>query len=142
MIKPFIALFLVAACGGSQAPTKPAGPPEKSVQLNAPGAPVNIDTMLVPGYVTVVDFWSDTCGACVIAGGRLAVSVAQSDTVLIRKVDVGDGFTEVAKAYDVGALPHLRVYDQQGKLRYALVGNDAMEAGEIAKQIAAEPRAK
>ena len=82
---------------------------------------------------------SESCGACVIAGGRLAVSVAQADQVLIRKIDVGDGFTEVAKAYDVGALPHLRVYDKRGKLRYALVGNDAMKAGDLAKQVAAEP---
>ena len=48
------------------------------------------------GYVTVVDFWSESCHACVALGGRLAVGVAQEPRVVIRKIDVGDGFTPVA----------------------------------------------
>lgn len=131
----------VGACG-HDAPTSalPAPPePEKSAQLNGPGALIDVDEALLPGYVTVVDFWGEHCGACVIVGGMLAVQVAQEPRVLIRKVDVGDGFSPVAKAYDIGALPHFRVFDKHRKLRYVLVGNDTLKAPELAKQLVAEP---
>ena len=45
--------------------------------------------------------------------------------MIVRKVDVGDGFTPIAKAYDIGALPHWNVYDKRGRLRYNLIGATA-----------------
>ncbi len=110
----------------------------KSVQLNKPGEPVELEPALASGYVTVVDFWSESCGACTIVGGMLAVQVAYAPDVLIRKIDVGDGFTAVAKQFKIGALPHYNVYDKARRLRYVLVGNDCLKAPEIAKQLAAE----
>lgn len=132
--------LVLGACGqpaGSAASPSPA--PPKSVQLNAPGAALDVEAALVPGYVTVVDFWGEHCGACVVVGGMLAVQVAKEPRVLIRKVDVGDGFSPVAKAYDIGALPHFRVFDKHRRLRYVLVGNDTLKAPEIAKALVAEP---
>ncbi|MBA3397154.1 MAG: thioredoxin family protein [Deltaproteobacteria bacterium] len=134
-----LAALITGACGHAASVTEPAPPPPaKSVQLNAPGANVDLDAALLPGYVTVVDFWAEHCGACVVVGGMLAVGVAQQDRVLIRKIDVGDGFSAVAKAYSIGALPHYRVYDKHKRLRYDLVGNDCLKASEIAAQLAAE----
>ena len=132
-----LVLGVLAACG-QPGPLHPVAPePAKTAQLNQPGEMVQVE--LLPGYVTVVDFWGAHCGACVVVGGMLAVQVAQEPRVLIRKVDVGDGFTPVAKAYEIGALPHFRVFDKHKKLRYVLVGNDTLKAPEIAKQLAAEP---
>lgn len=113
-------------------------PPVKSLQLNRPGEPVDVLPALPAGYVAVVDFWSESCGACTIVGGMLAVQVAQAPGVVIRKIDVGDGFTPVAKQYQIGALPHYNVYDKQQRLRYVLVGNDCLQAPTLAKQLAAE----
>ena len=132
-------LALVLACGHAKSTAPPPPPPPKSLQLNKPGEPVALDQHLVAGYVTVVDFWGEHCGACVVVGGYLAVGVAQQDRVLIRKIDVGDGFTQVAKDHDIGALPHYRIYDKQKRLRYDLVGNDCLKASEIARALAAEP---
>lgn len=128
----------LAACGPAAGTTTPTPPdPVKSEQLNKPGEMVQVE--LLPGYVTVVDFWGEHCGACVVVSGMLAVQVAQEPRVLIRKVDVGDGFTPVAQAYKIGALPHFRLFDKNKKLRYVLVGNDTLNASELAKQLAAEP---
>ncbi len=132
-------LAVLAACGqpATGGARRATPEPAKSVQLNQPGEMVQVE--LLPGYVTVVDFWGEHCGACVVVSGMLAVQVAHEPRVLIRKVDVGDGFSPVAKAYEIGALPHFRVFDKYKKLRYVLIGNDTLRAPEIAKQLAAEP---
>jgi thiol-disulfide isomerase/thioredoxin len=119
-------------------PAPPAVVPEKSVQLNAPGAVVDVAAILPAGYVTVVDFWSESCHACVGLGGMLAVGVAQEPRVVIRKIDVGDGFTPVAEKYKIDALPHFFIYDKQRRLRYDLVGPDCVDAAKYARQLAAE----
>jgi thiol-disulfide isomerase/thioredoxin len=129
-------LLGLAACSHPAAPAPPAA--EKSMQLNKPGEPVELATAIPAGYVTVVDFWSESCGACTIVGGMLAVQVAKAGDVVIRKVDVGDGLTPVAKQYQINALPHYNVYDRAKRLRYVLVGNDCLKAPELAKQLAAE----
>jgi len=129
------ALALAIGCGGA---TSSAPTPAKSMQVNQPGAPVDIATAVVDGYVTVVDFWSESCGACIIVGGRLAIQVAQDPQIVIRKIDVGDGFTPVAKAYEINALPHYRVYDKHKRMRAELVGNDCLQAPEIARQLVTE----
>lgn len=131
-----LALLAVLGCGHPTVP-RPA-PAEKSVQLNRPGERVDLSPALPAGYVSVVDFWSESCGACTVVGGMLAVQVAKADGVVIRKVDVGDGFTDVAKQFQIGALPHYNIYDKAKRLRYVLVGNDCLKAPELAIQLAAE----
>ena len=139
----FAAALALAACGHAPAPRMPdqTDPPdqiEKTVQLNAPGEPVDVAAVLPAGYVTVVDFWSESCEACVALGGMLAVGVAKDPRVVIRKIDVGDGFTPVARAYQIDALPHYLIYDKRKRLRYDLVGGDCADASAIARKLAAE----
>ncbi|HWO18264.1 MAG TPA: thioredoxin family protein [Kofleriaceae bacterium] len=134
------AAALAAACGAAGAPAPgPVAPPPRTVQLNAPGAAVDIEAHVVSGYVTVVDFWAEYCGACTVVAGMLAVQIASEPRILVRKVDVGDGATPVARAYQIGALPHFRIYDKHRRLRYLLVGNDTLTAADLAKELLAEP---
>lgn len=142
------ALVAGSACGPAAAPSAPAAPvssaapaprpPAKIVQLNAPGAAVDVAAALPAGYVTVVDFWSQSCEACGPLGQRLETGVADEPRVVIRKVDVGDGDTPVAAAYQIAALPHFFIYDKQKRLRYDLVGPDCLAAARYARELAAE----
>jgi thiol-disulfide isomerase/thioredoxin len=117
-----------------------AGPPEKVVQLNEPGAMVNIEASFVPGYVTIVDFWAEWCGACEKVDAAIMDAVADEPNILVRKVHVGDGDTEVADTYDAAGLPYVRIYGADGQLRYALRYNDAFTAGAKAIEVAGEAR--
>ena len=125
-----------AAPAASAAPASRA--PAKIVQLNAPGAAVDVVAALPAGYVTVVDFWSQSCEACGPLGQRLETGVADEPRVVIRKVDVGDGDTPVAAAYQIAALPHFFIYDKLKRLRYDLVGPDCLDAARHARELAAE----
>ena len=126
--------LLLAACGHAA-----SVPVEKFARSNETGAAVDVDRITVAGYVTIVDFWSESCGACVVVGGMTAVAIAKQPGVVLRKIDVGDGFTAVAKQYAITALPHYRVYDKQRRLRYDLVGNDCLQAPAYATQLLREP---
>lgn len=143
-------LLAAGACGSTAAPAAappanaaalaaaPAAPPAKTVQLNAPGAAIDVAAALPSGYVTVVDFWSQSCEACGPLGQRLETGVADEPRVVVRKVDVGDGDTPVAAAYKIAALPHFFIYDKWKRLRYDLIGGDCTDAARFAKQLAAE----
>ena len=128
-------VFVLAACGAAPPPQIT---PAKELQLNQTGAMVNIDAALVTNYVTIVDFWSESCGACVEVAAKVTAAIADQANVILRKIDVGDGFTEVAHAYDISALPHYNVYDTKKRLRYVLVGSDCLRAPELARSLLAE----
>jgi thiol-disulfide isomerase/thioredoxin len=141
-----VALLGWGACsaGGGEA-AKPAAeaatapPPPQIATLNSgPGAMVVIEEGLPPGYVTIVDFWADYCAACKVIDAELQAKLPSLPSVVVRKVDVGPGDSEVAKAYKLGGLPHLRIFDRRGRLRYVLVGNDAHQAADAAAALSAE----
>ena len=151
LIVAFVALGALglAACAPAAAPpaapaaaaptaSAAAAPPAKSVQLNAPGAPVDVAAALPAGYVTVVDFWGTSCEACVVFGKQLEDGVAGEPRVVIRKIDVGDGDTPVAEAYKIAVLPHYFLYDKLKRLRYDLIGPDCKDATKYALELAAE----
>jgi thiol-disulfide isomerase/thioredoxin len=129
-----------AAAPDAAGSTVDAGPPEKVVQLNEPGAMVNVEASFVPGYVMIVDFWAEWCGACEKVDAAIMAAVADEPKILVRKVHVGDGDTQVADHYDAAGLPYVRVYGADGQLRYALRYNDAFTAGAKAIAVAAEAR--
>lgn len=123
--------LVLAACG--------APAPAKTLRLNAPGAQVDVNAALVADYVTIVDFWSESCGACKVVASKIAPAIAALPRVVVREVDVGDGVGPLAHAYDVGALPHYNVYDRARRLRYVLVGNDCLRAPDLARELVSEP---
>ena len=131
-------IVVAAACGARATPRPELPPPQKSLQLNAAGELVDVDAALVPGYITLVDYWSESCAACGVVAGKIAVAIAKQDRVIVRKIDVGDGFTPVAQAYKIGALPHWTVYDRERRLRYVLIGPDCLRAPDLARELLAE----
>lgn len=134
MMRVFATIAL-AACAGAAAE---GPPPAKELQVNHTGEAVALTRVLVADYVTIVDFWSESCGACVIVGSKVSAGIAAQPRVVMRKIDVGDGFTPAAKAYEIEALPHYNVYDKKRRLRYILVGNDCLRAPDLARQLLAE----
>lgn len=132
-----VSLVLAMSCGNAQRTATEAPPPPKHLQVNKPGEMVRV--ALEPGYVMVIDFWGAHCAACEVVGAKLEAGVKNDPKILIRKIDIGDGFTPVAEAYEITTLPHFRIFDKRGKLRHMLVGNETVRASELAKQLAAEP---
>jgi len=134
-----VAVIALGGLAGCPAPSASGAAVPKYADLNhAPGEMVEIEAYLVPGRVTIVDFRADWCGACDRIEAMLRADLASDDAIVVRRVDVGAGSTPVARAYQVGALPHLRIFDRDRRMRYVLVGNDAIRTAELARGLLAE----
>jgi thiol-disulfide isomerase/thioredoxin len=127
---------LASACASTPAPAAP--PIQVAALNNAPGAMVDVEASLPKGVVTIVDFWAEYCAACKTIEAEVLAGIAGIPTIVVRKVDVGPGDSEVARAYKIGGLPHLRIFDRHGRLRYMLVGDDAHQTVEAAQKLNAE----
>lgn len=123
-------VLVIAACGAAPPPPAP-----KSLQLNAPGAPVDVAAAVPAGYVSLVDYRADWCGACTTMTAMLVANIADAPRVVLREVDV----TGAEAAFGISALPHVDIYDRQRRLRYVLVGNDCLRAPALARRLLAEP---
>lgn len=133
MIRSLLLLMLLPACS-SAAPRPSVVTPIKSDAITG-----NVESALIENHVTLVDFWSESCAACIVVAGHVAVAIANDDRIIIRKVDIGDGTTDVALRYRVGTLPHWKIYDTRKRLRYQLIGSEVLRAPGLARELLTEP---
>lgn len=138
MIAGRASALLVATWAACSQPASGPRRPELALDqdtVNRPGELVRIEDILVPGKVTLVDFWADWCRACKDLDARLEHALAGVGDVALRKVDILDDSSPVAAHYDIGVLPHLRIYDRSGKLVYALIGENTERAVELTLEV-------
>lgn len=135
MIRVVVLVLLGAACSGSPHATTPAPPPAVKTAAVTDG---KVEDHVLEGYVTLVDFWADYCGACLVVADKIEAAIANDTRVIVRKVDVGDGATPVAVAYQIGTLPHWKIYDTHRRLRYVLIGSETLRAPTLARELLSE----
>jgi thiol-disulfide isomerase/thioredoxin len=95
-----------------------------SIKTITHGAKVDLEKHLVTGKVTVFDFYADWCAPCRLVSPILEKMTHEDPGVVVRKVDVVDWNSPVAKQYGITTIPYFRVYDGSGKLVGAVSGAD------------------
>jgi thioredoxin 1 len=142
----------LGACASAPAPPDPAGPAasgpaasgpaagpqsagEEQFQLaNASGELIPVEQVLVPGKVTVIDFYADWCAPCKVLEKKLKTEIHDEPRIAVRKIDVGKVEADVIIArYGVKNLPHVRIYGPDGRLLHDLVGTQAEQTGRLAR---------
>ncbi len=113
----------VGAGGGGYAPAQKFAE-GADVAWISHGEVVDLEARRVPGKVTVVDFGAKWCGPCRAVDQAMATVLAAQPDVALRKIDIGDWETPVAKQYltDVPALPYVLVYGRSGARVAAIAG--------------------
>jgi thiol-disulfide isomerase/thioredoxin len=88
---------------------------------------VDIPKIVVPGKITVVDFYGEWCGPCRVLEARLQHLMAgDKPNLALRRVDIGKwdnaAAKQVTREFKGAALPYIRVYDARGRFVEAVTG--------------------
>jgi thiol-disulfide isomerase/thioredoxin len=94
----------------------------QSVEVISHGASVDISKHLASGSVTVVDFYADWCGPCRQLSPSLEQMANADPQVALRKIDIVNWNTAVAKQYHINSIPQVNVYNRSGDLVGTVVG--------------------
>jgi len=110
-----------------QAAAASAGNRGQQVEVISHGAPVDITKHLARGNVTVVDFYADWCGPCKQLSPSLEQMAQTDPEIALRKIDIVNWNTAVAKQYNIRSIPQVNVYSRGGNLVGTVVGVNAEE---------------
>ena len=107
---PMVLVVTLAAASMAGAATNPA-----DVQLISQGREVTLEEHLVPGKLVVFDFFADWCAPCRYLTPLLERLAEQHpDRLALRKIDVIDWSSPVARQHGLSALPHLVLFGPNG----------------------------
>jgi thiol-disulfide isomerase/thioredoxin len=109
---------------GAYIPEVEFGPDLDVVKIASGGETVELESHLAPGKVTVFDFYAVWCKPCRAVDRHMRDVLTQHDDVALRKLDVVDWDSEVAKQHlkSAAELPYVFVYGRDGKQVAAISG--------------------
>ncbi len=119
--------------------------PRGDIKLISQGRQVSVEEHLVPGKLVIFDFFADWCAPCRQLTPRLERLAGQyPDRIALRKVDVVNWESPVARQFQIGSLPYLALYGDDGERlaagdanRVLRVLGDHLEGGPAAVRKAA-----
>lgn len=80
------------------------------------GKALDLEEVMVPGKITIVDFYAKWCGPCRVMSPHLEAMARKDGDVFLRKVDIVKWGTPVADQYRLQSIPNVRVFDRNGKI--------------------------
>lgn len=109
--------------------------------ISKKGEDVILKQHLVPGKVTVFDFSAKWCGPCKDIDRVLFEWMKANKGYAIRKIDIVDWSTPVAKRYlsSKGQLPYLIVFGKKGKTKVEIVGNKPIRLKSTLRKLGQAP---
>jgi len=133
-------LEVVRAKGFTASLDPPAAPTASAAPLSAEaraaldirtvshGEEIVVSEHLVAGKFTIVDYYADWCGPCLLLGHEMEQVLARRQDVALRKVDLVSWETNAAKQvtreFGIRGIPYVRVYGPDGRFLGAVNGND------------------
>jgi len=94
------------------------------------GEKIKVEDHLVAGKFTIIDYYADWCGPCLLLGHQIERLLVERGDVALRKVDIISWDTEAAaqiKAFNIKGIPYVRIYGPNGGFLGAVNGNSINE---------------
>lgn len=114
MFLPAISILFFIFCGPG---------PETTITDNtiSAGQEINLSSMLVPGKINIVDFYSEYCPPCVQIAPLLDELSKKREDIEIIKVDINrpdvrgiDWESPVARQFNLRSVPHFIIFGTKG----------------------------
>jgi thiol-disulfide isomerase/thioredoxin len=102
------------------------------------GGRIELSAHLAAGRVTVFEFYADWCSVCRRIDAGLRQLMRTRHDVTLKKINIGDGETEVAKQYRIEITPTFHVYSAGGRLVKVFSGGDLGELEKAIREAATE----
>ena len=96
----------------------------QAITVISHGAQVDINQHLALGNVTVMDFYADWCGPCRQLSPQLEQMAANDPEIAVRKIDIVNWKTAVARQFNIHSIPQVNIYDRSGRLVGTVLGAD------------------
>jgi thiol-disulfide isomerase/thioredoxin len=96
----------------------------QSSEVITHGQQVDIKNHLAPGNITNIDYYADWCGPCKVVSPTLEQLAKTDAEIALRKVDIVDWGSAVARQYNVTTLPRVEIYGRTGQLIGTVRGAD------------------
>ena len=115
----------------TEPPEEPRGPHTEpvtaaeapKVQVVSHGKEIMVEHYIVPGKLTIFDFYSDYCPPCIEIAPYLEKLVNQREDLYLVKVDINregvqgiDWGSPVSMQFTLRSIPHFKIYGPTGKL--------------------------
>jgi thiol-disulfide isomerase/thioredoxin len=94
------------------------------VEVISHGTQVNINQHLALGNVTIIDFYADWCGPCRQLAPSLEQMARTDPEIALRKIDIVNWKTPVARQFNVYSIPQVNVYNRAGSFVGTVNGAD------------------
>jgi thiol-disulfide isomerase/thioredoxin len=94
----------------------------RKFMLLSGGTKLDLKKVIAPGKITIVDFYAEWCGTCKQLGPQLEKLNKEDSDVVLRKVDIIDWNSQVAKQFELKGIPNVQIYDRNGKLAGTVTG--------------------
>jgi thiol-disulfide isomerase/thioredoxin len=94
------------------------------IEVISHGAQVDIHKHLALGNVTIVDFYADWCGPCRQLSPGLEQMARTDPEIALRKIDIVNWKTPVARQFNLSSIPTVNVYNRRGALVGTVNGAD------------------
>ena len=92
---------------------------ESKVTLISEGEEVELSKYAVKGSVTLFDFYADWCGPCRTLSPFIEALVQDNDNVFLRKINIVQWSSPVARQHQIRSIPCILVYGKTGTLASA-----------------------
>jgi thiol-disulfide isomerase/thioredoxin len=97
--------------------------------LNNGGKTVDIETLMVPGGIMIFDFYADWHAPCRELDPQLRMLAQSQDKVYLRRINMLNWDTPLARQYALKSIPSVWIYDGEGEMvASGLSGFDAIRA--------------
>lgn len=78
--------------------------------------PLDLEQLLVPNEINLIDFYADWCGPCRVISPMLEKLASQYPDVNLHKINIVKFGSPVAKQFNLHSIPSIRVYDRNGQM--------------------------